>query len=143
MKRTIFIILSLVIASLTGCSPKPYPPAPVKKADLIPIPDPRPGYGFCKILDSGADKGKLMITIKNQGNVNAPASVTNVVFSSGDVLTFPTPAIPAGFSLDLTPQSIPAGAWRPDASFKITVDAGNKVDESDEENNTGTGSCLG
>jgi hypothetical protein len=38
---------------------------------------------------------------------------------------------------------IPAGWFKPDCGFSITVDKNNDVDEFNELNNSGTGSCLG
>jgi hypothetical protein len=55
----------------------------------------------------------------------------------------PTPAIPAGNSVTLPPQAIPGGCFNPDCDFRITVDAGAVVDESDEGNNTASGTCIG
>src|SRR5207253_7910903 len=100
---------------------------------------PRPGYGFCKLVPSGPDRGKLIVTVKNQGRANAPASKTTVEFTPGGGIKIPTPAIPAGSSVALPPVAIPAAAWQPDAHFKIRVNSDAKVDESNNNNNTGTG----
>jgi hypothetical protein len=55
----------------------------------------------------------------------------------------PTPAIPAGGSVDLSPLSIPGACFNPDCDFKITVDSNGQVNESNEGNNTVSGNCLG
>jgi len=123
-------------------------------ADLIPVPDPRSstsdGIRFCK-LD---DEMNLVVTVKNRGDQNAPASTTTVVFtkwewtgSSGSMvpvsLDFPTPPISAGGSIDLAPISTPAGCYQPNCHFEITVDSENDVNESNGINNSVSGYCLG
>ena len=105
--------------------------------DLVPVPDPQ--GGFCK----GDGKGNLVVTVRNQGSANAPASTTRVEFFPGGVFMLPTPPIPAGAQLDLTPLPFPPGCFSPDCSFKITVDATGVVVESNEANNTGVGTCIG
>ncbi len=111
----------------------------VKLPDLVPVPDPQPGIGFCK-LD---DQNRLIVTVKNQGNADAPASTTKVEFLSGGVVEIPTPAIPAGGSVDLGPISFPTGCFVPDCPFRITVDSKNEVIESNKANNSASGFCLG
>jgi CARDB len=84
-----------------------------------------------------------MVRVKNQGKVGCPASTTRIEFLPGGSVSIPTPAIPAGSSVDLAPVAIPAAAWNPDADFKITVDADGQVNEFSEDNNTGSGKCIG
>lgn len=104
------------------------------KPDLIPVPDAQ--GQFCRIRD-----GKLIVTVKNQGCGDAGPSMTRVDFSSGSV-SQPTPPLAAGASVDLL-FAIPAGCFRPDCGFRITVDSNGQVDESNEANNTESGVCLG
>jgi CARDB len=111
---------------------------PQKKADLVPLPDSRPGYGFCKTVS-----GKLVVTVRNNGSVNAPASTTTVEFSPGGVVTIPTPPIPANSPVDLPGVVIPPGCFNADCSFTIHVNADGAVDESNTTNNTGSGTCIG
>lgn len=113
------------------------------RPDLVPVPDPRPGVGFCKLVKEGPDRGKLMVTIRNQGNADADASVTRVIFSPGGAVDIPTPPIGAGASVDLPPVAIPGVCFNPDCNFRIVVDADDQVAESDETNNTASGTCLG
>ncbi|HVP36398.1 MAG TPA: CARDB domain-containing protein [Terriglobales bacterium] len=123
----VFILAAIFIA---GCMP-----------DLIPVgrPDLTGPPGFCKI-----DKqGYLTVTVKNQGSANALASTTTIEFSAGGSFDLPTPAIPAGKSVNLQPLKIPAECYHPDCSFKITVDSKNQIKESNEANNTAGGSCIG
>lgn len=84
----------------------------------------------------------MRVTVKNQGNADAPASETTVTF--GDIpVTVNTPAIPVGGSVDLL-FKVPTNCFSPDCSFKITVDANNQVNESNnEENNGASGGCIG
>jgi hypothetical protein len=119
--------------------PRDRKPAAGGKPDLVPVPDPQPGIGFCR-LDA---RGRLVVTVKNQGNADAPASVTTVEFLPGGGVKIPTPAIPAGGSVELPPVSMPADCHKPECNFTIRVDSGGQVDESNEGNNTGSGSCIG
>jgi len=106
-------------------------------ADLIPVPNPDPSINFC--IRNGL---KLSVTVRNQGTGDAPASVTRVDFSPGGNVSVPTPAIPAGGSVIVIVQ-MPAGCFSPDCNFRITVDSAAQVSESNEGNNTGSGSCIG
>lgn len=109
--------------------------------DLVPVPDPQ--VGFCKRVKEGPDAGKLIVTVGNQGNADAPASTTLVEFSVGGSVSLPTSPVPAGGSVDLPPISIPGVCFHPDCNFKIIVDLNNQVNESNELNNVATGVCLG
>lgn len=109
----------------------------VGQPDLLPVPDPNPGTGFCKLRE-----GQLTITIKNQGNVDAPASTTHIAFGDGTLVDLPTSALPAGVSADLTTK-IPGTCFRPDCGFEITADSPGAISESDEGNNVGDGFCIG
>ncbi|MGH8590147.1 MAG: CARDB domain-containing protein [Gammaproteobacteria bacterium] len=107
--------------------------------DLVPFsPSGRYRSAFCR-FEQGR---KLRVTVKNQGNDNAPASTTTVTF--GDTpFSLDTPAIPAGGSADLL-FDVPADCLSPYCSFKIMVDANSQVDElSMEGNNNVSGACLG
>lgn len=134
MYKSILVPLALclfIVASFTGCR---------RSADLTPVPDPRPGFGFCKLAPGNTS---LIVTVRNQGGADAPATTTTVQFSPGGTVSIPTPAIPMGTSLDLPPINFPVGCHDPDCNFRITVDSRNEVRESKEDNNTGDGLCLG
>jgi Concanavalin A-like lectin/glucanases superfamily/CARDB len=103
----------------------------VGKPDLVPVPQ----------CNRQGDTG-LLITIKNQGTANAGPSKTVVDFGPLGVFSQPTPGIVAGGSVDV-PFTIPAHCFNPDCHYKITADAGNDVDESDEANNSAASVCLG
>lgn len=107
--------------------------------DLVPVPDPRPGFGFCR-LD---DQRQLLITIRNQGSADAGASLTRVTFASGGSKDIPTPPIPAGGSVTLAPVEMPGECFNPNCHFTIIANANGAVIESNMANNIGTGSCLG
>jgi hypothetical protein len=104
--------------------------------DLIPLPDPK--TGFCR----RDEKGNLIVTVKNQGSGDAGASTTTVTFARGGTFSQPTPPIAAGGSVNLA-FPIPPACFDPDCSFRIVVDSGHQVTESNEANNTASGSCLG
>jgi hypothetical protein len=108
--------------------------------DLIPVsPLGTDPSAFCRIEAEGR---LLRVSVKNQGNENAGASKTTVFFP-GVQVTVDTPSIPAGGSIDLL-FKIPSGCFSPDCAFKISVDAGNQVDESNHEgNNSANGGCIG
>jgi len=127
----------LIIAGLSGCSKE------VAKADLVTVgrPDFSNSHSFCNLVKEGTDKGKLVVTVKNQGNVNAPDSTTRVEFGFGGSFQLPTPAITAGGFVELPPLSIPATCYNPDCEFKITVDSTNQINESNKENNTASDLC--
>jgi hypothetical protein len=104
--------------------------------DLIPLPDPK--TGFCR----RDQKGNLIVTVKNQGSADAGLSTTTVEFAQGGTFSQPTPPIPAGGTVNLL-FPIPPHCFQPDCSFRITVDSANQVTESNETNNTASGTCLG
>ena len=110
---------------------------PPTKPDLIPVPDPEPGIGFCRRRGD-----KLVVTVKNQGIADAGASVTTVDFGPAGTFSQPTPPIAAGASVDVL-IPFPPNCFSPDCNFKITVDSSSQVDESNELNNTANGGCLG
>jgi hypothetical protein len=104
--------------------------------DLIPVPDPE--GGFCR----RDEQGNLVVTVKNKGSLDAGPSMTTVAFARGGAFSQPTPAIPAGGSVDLA-FSIPPVCFDPDCDFRIVVDSGDDVTESDEGNNVASGTCRG
>ncbi|BCG46598.1 hypothetical protein GEOBRER4_n1404 [Citrifermentans bremense] len=116
------------------------PTASALAPDLIPFSPTGTGpLSFCRLEQNGT---LLRVTIKNQGNGNAGASKTTVVFNNQPV-TLDTPPVPAGGSVDLL-FGVPRNCFSPDCSFRITVDSENQVDElSNEGNNTVGGGCLG
>jgi CARDB len=94
---------------------------------------------FCRTEQQGK---VLRVTVKNQGNENAGVSKTTVAFGSQS-FTLDTPPIPAGGSVDLL-FKVPANCFKPDCSFKITVDSGNQVNEgANEGNNSVNSGCTG
>lgn len=107
--------------------------------DLVPF-SPSGNYraAFCRV-EQGR---KLRVTVKNQGNDNAPASETMVTFGDKP-FSLDTPAIPVGGSVDLL-FDVPANCLSPYCSFKIMVDANSQVDELRMEgNNSASGACIG
>ena len=94
--------------------------------DLLPVPGPT---GFCQ-----TSAGSLIVTIRNLGDANAPASITRVRFTPGGSDSMPTPAIPAGGSVDLLTSLIPPNCFNNDGDcdFKITVDFSKWINESNE-----------
>jgi len=136
-KATLALLGSCSVLVMSGCAHFG------KKADLSPVADPRPGFGFCRLVESGPDEGKLVVTVKNDGNKTAPESTTRVEFLPGGSIDIVTPAIPPGSSIDLPPTAFPTGCHNPDCVFRITADWEATVKEKNEANNTGSGSCIG
>ena len=108
----------------------------VDKPDLIPVPNEK--GSFCK--REGRDL--LIVTVKNQGTRVAVSSVTKVDYRKHGSITEQTPSLAPGQSVNL-PFKIPMGCFDPDCEFDITVDADDNVIESDEGNNTASGTCKG
>lgn len=114
------------------------PPIALNQPDLVP--QPRRSRDFC-VRDA---EGRLVVTVKNQGESDAGSSITRVTFPKGQVVTVPTPAIRANESVQLSPIPIPSGCFDPDCSFTIQVDSDDQVDEEfGEGNNTAQGVCIG
>jgi hypothetical protein len=119
-----------------GCGCKDTPPPPTGQPDLIPVP--LPGGGFCNATAQG-----LVVTVRNQGTGAAGASVTRVTFATGQVVDIPTPPLAPGVQVDLPPVPFPPNCFQPDCSFRITVDVTGVVVESNEGNNSVSGTCIG
>jgi hypothetical protein len=103
--------------------------------DLIPVPD--ANGSFCRRHNL-----TLIVTVRNQGTAAAGPSTTRVDFGSHGIVDQPTPPLAPGASVDLN-FPIPPGCFDPDCDFRIVVDFGNAVAESDEGNNFASGVCLG
>jgi len=108
----------------------------VGQPDLVPVPDPT--GSFCR----RDNEGNLIVTVKNQGTAGAGPSVTEVDFLGFGKVSIPTLPLLPGASVDLL-FPIPFGCFNPDCEFRITVDVKNQVIESNEANNTASGTCRG
>jgi len=111
-------------------------------ADLFPTPDPAT-HAYCAVIDG---RWSIVVRVRNQGTVAAPATTTTVTFvtSGGPVVsTLPTPAIPAGAEVTLPAVPVPPGCFIPDCRFTIAVDANSAVAEVDETNNKADARCQG
>lgn len=119
----------------------------VLKPDLVPVkqfPSDPSLQAFCKTVKRGTATlrdDRLVVTVKNQGSADAAGSTTKVEFFPGGPVSLPTPAIPAGGSVDLE-FPLPSDFSRANSGdFRITVDSDNTVDESNEGNNSADGAC--
>jgi hypothetical protein len=141
----------LTALGLAACAPRTAPrsasppAAPAARPDLVPMnraTTEAPGP-FCNI-DRRVAVPKLIVSVRNQGAVEAPPSTTTVGFSTGgDILQLPTPRVPAGGAVDLAPVTLPIACFNPHCEFKITVDAANTVNEGNAGNNVARGRCNG
>jgi CARDB len=100
--------------------------------DLLPI---RLGPTWCR-LD---DQKRLIITIRNQGEANAPASTTRIAIN-GSSFNLVTPALAPGTQADLAPVPLPSGEGT--FTFTITADIPDVIREMSETNNSAIGSCM-
>jgi hypothetical protein len=105
--------------------------------DLLPFSqDP----SFCRRTSTS-----LLVNVRNQGNANATAFVTRVIFNtrSGKVpVDASAGSLGAGASVDLSFND-PGGCFIPDCVFSIAVDVNGAVTESSETNNSAQGICRG
>jgi CARDB protein len=137
MHTRMLLIVVLCAAGLLGCDKSIASPT---NPDLVPVADPRPGFGFAVTESVGGDIG-LVITVKNQGQTDAAATTTTVRFRSQNV-DLPTSAIPAGATVTLH-VSIPGPCFQPDCPFEIEVDSKQQINETSESNNKGSGGIIG
>lgn len=108
--------------------------------DLVPFsPLGTSPTAFCRIEGGGK---LLRVTVKNQGDANAGASKTTVIFGNINTpVTLDTPAISAGGSVDLLFNLVVSCSRN--CSFTINVDSSNQVNESNKQNNSANGACNG
>ena len=115
----------------------------LKRPDLVPVnPDPDDGpEGFCNT----DEQGRLIVTVKNQGDADATSSVTSVTYSHGGSESVQTDPIGAGDTREVTmTRPIPEDCFAADVcEFQIIVDANNDMVEFDKANNTVSGKCSG
>ena len=117
---------------LAGCAPKP---------DLVVLPAPN-DVQYCHTTVEG-NTISLIVSVKNQNaNTAAAESTMQVDFGSSNIVTETVPVLDTTNPVDI-PVLIPTGCYNPDCSFIITLDYDNKVTETDENNNTVNGTCIG
>ena len=101
--------------------------------DLLPV---RKAAGYCTL-----DKdGRLLVTIRNAGEVAANASTATVSFGNGSSVARMTPTLAAGAETTLAPIPLPSGEGT--HTFKIAADSLTQIMESDELNNVVQGFCT-
>ncbi|MDM0001850.1 CARDB domain-containing protein [Variovorax sp. J22P240] len=131
----------------------PPPPGKPRLPDLVPLPAFAPPpvdrlgqlpQNFCFSTTGGNKADALRIVVRNQGEGDAPKSITRVVFKNNPPLQIETPPIPVGGEVMLEAM-IPNKCFVGESpcSFVITVDATSVMDESNETNNEVSGSCPG
>jgi hypothetical protein len=109
--------------------------------DLIAVPE--GSYGGADAYCDFTTVPQLRIGIQNQGQGNAPASMTRVRFSPGGIKDIPTPPLQSAQRTMLPPVPIPAACFDPDCDFTITVDSQSQINEpTGEENNVTDGRCI-
>lgn len=134
-------------------TPDKPPPDKPRLPDLVPLPAFRPApsgnpghlpQNFCFSTTGGNKADAVRIIVRNQGDGDAPKSVTQVAFKNNPPVQVETPAIPAG-SEAIVEVMIPNKCFVGESSctFDITVDATALINESDETNNVVSGFCPG
>jgi CARDB protein len=109
--------------------------------DLIAVPE--GSFGGPDAYCDMTTVPQLRIVIQNQGQGNAPASITRVKFSPGGIMDIPTPPLQSAQRTMLPPTLIPTACFDPDCDFTITVDSKAQVNEvTGEENNVTDGRCI-
>jgi hypothetical protein len=132
---------------------KPPKEPPHRLPDLVPLPafpPPPPNapgqlpQNFCLSTVGGHRADAVRIIVHNQGDGDAPESVTEVVFENNPPIQVNTPAIAAGGEA-IVEVKIPKGCFVGESScaFDITVNVTSAFDESDETNNKTSGFCPG
>jgi hypothetical protein len=142
MSRTVLapIGLLMVFIGVSACTrPAALRPGGV---DLVPLKrlNVAAPAGFCNVEPGST---RLIVSVKNEGDLESPPSVTTIEFSGGGTFALPTPAIPPRGAVDLPPLSIPASCPKAECGFKITVNSNNTVPEARTGNNVARGRCLG
>ncbi|MCB1743738.1 MAG: hypothetical protein KDK91_25405 [Gammaproteobacteria bacterium] len=115
--------------------PKRVRDAAAELPDLVPMPD-QNGF-FCRLVAGG-----LLVETANQDSGAAGPSKVTVDFPGFGSQTQNVPGLAAGTSSNNV-FPIPPSCFNPDCDFRIIVDDGDNVIESDESNNTASGFCLG
>jgi len=109
--------------------------------DLIAVPE--GSFGGPDAYCDTTTVPQLRIVIQNQGQGDAPASITRVKFSPGGIMDIPTPPLQSAQRTMLAPIRIPTACFDPDCDFTITVDSKAQNDEATgEENNVTDGRCI-
>lgn len=144
MLKLMFFGVLVLAVNLSGCKGTNSRP---KGPDLVPVKalgdtsDPM----FCERDEAG----HILIYVKNQGNADAISSAVEVEFFLGQGVSVniggqqETGVLLQGGTSQPISVTIPDGCWNADCDFKITVDILNKVEETNEQNNSVEGRCIG
>jgi hypothetical protein len=109
--------------------------------DLIAVPE--GSFGGPDAFCDTTTVPQLRIVIQNQGQGDAPGSMTRVKFSPGGTRDIPTLPLQSAQRTMLAPIPIPAACFDPDCDFTITVDSTSQINETTgEENNVIDGRCI-
>ncbi len=127
----------LAAVALSGC---------VEGTDLVPAKAPG-NPTFCERDQAGY----LFLYVKNQGNADAPSSAVEVQFLNVRPGYSPKvraqgitgPLLAGKTSTSVISVKIPEFCFKPDCTFIITVDIVNEVKETNEQNNSIQGACIG
>ena len=96
--------------------------------DLVAVPD--GSFGGPDAFCDTTTVAQLRIVIQNQGQGNAPASMTRVNFSPGGIKDIPTLPLQSTQRTMLAPVPLPAACFDPDCDFTITVDSTTQLNET-------------
>lgn len=108
-----------------------------RRADLTTFsPSAGPARVDC-LLD---EKGRLAVTVTNQGKRDCKATTTEIVFASLPPVRLPTRPVGRGTSVSVF-YPIPDVCFAPQCRFEVRVDAKDEVQEANEGNNSAAGLC--
>ena len=126
------VVAALAIAVAGGCIGNP---------DLVVTPATGTGTSPSDYCRRDAAR-LLLVEVRNQGDDDAPATVTRVTAPAlgAHEVAVPTPPLAAGASAMLPPVDM-LNCLSPACSFIIRVDADGAVAEASESNNESTGAC--
>jgi len=96
---------------------------------------------FCRLTSLPDGSTGLVVTIRNQGLLGAPAFITRVLI--GNSMVDRAMGLLAAGADESFVVRIPPGSFHPDLSFRIIADVNNVVADLDRTNNTATGVCIG
>ncbi len=134
-RSLVLVLLSVLSFTLKDCSNRPQPK--VTGPDLVPISKNPDNTLGCAEVGLNPNQ-QVVITVTNQGDADAPASLTRITFSNVGSTDLNTPAIPAKGSMNLQPVPIPNGCGGANCSATITVNVNGAVPEtpSAQQNNS-------
>ena len=123
-----------------------FPIRPGRRPDLKPVDRADPDHGAYCVLDNTSDRAALKVTILNQGQADAKASVVqlSLLRQNGTVLevvSAPTPVLVVGQEVEVNLEFSSRWLVEGDNPFRIRADVQDSLREENETNNLALGIC--